>query len=88
MVTFQESMAQTCDADFVLDGRGMVLSSVANFCLNSFPVLVISQYSIGLINWYEFGVHICWSQQMIHQDFVQVNIFFLQNVVVDDGCGV
>ena len=44
-------MAKICDADSVLDGRGMVLGSVANCCLDSFPVWVISQYSLGFTNW-------------------------------------
>ena len=81
-------MVQIRDAGFVIYGRGMVLGSITNFCLNVFPVLVISQYSIELINWSEFGGYRRWYQQMIHQDFVQVKMSFLQNVVVDNGCGV
>ena len=88
MVTFQESMAQIRDADFFLDGHGMVLGSVANCFLYSFPVWVISQDSLELINLSEFGAYSCWIQWMIHQDFVQVKIVFLQNVIVGDGCGV
>ena len=68
-------MAQIRDADFVLDGRGMVLGYVANCCLDSFPVWVIAQYSLELINWSEFGAYRRWRQWMIHQDFLQV-IFF------------
>ena len=75
MVTFQESVAQPRDADFVLDGHGMVLGSIANCCLDSFPVLVIDQYSLDFINWSEFGAYILWRQWMIHQDFLQVKLF-------------
>ena len=74
--------------NFFLDGRGMVLGSIANCCLDSFPVWVIAQYSLELINWSGFGAYRCWRQLMIHQDFVKVKIMFLHNVVVDDGCGV
>ena len=88
MVTFQELMAQIFDADFVLDGRGMVLGSIANCCLDLFPVWLIAQYSLDLINWSEFGAYRRWRQRMIHQEFVQVKIVFLLNCVVDSGCGV
>ena len=88
MVTFQESMAQIRDAVFFLDGRGMVLSSISNCCLDSFTVWVISQYSLKLIYWYELVAYRRWRQWMIHQDFVQVKIVFLQNVVVDNVWGV
>ena len=86
MVTFQESMAQVCGAGFFLDGRDMVLGSVANCCLGSFPVWVIAQYSLELINWSEFGAYRRWRQRVIHQEFVKVKIVFLQNAVVDDSC--
>ena len=46
-------MAQICDVDFVLDGRGIVLGSVVNCFLDSFPVWVISQDLLELINWSE-----------------------------------
>ena len=88
MISFQESMTKIRDAGFFLDGRGMVLGSVANCCLDSFPVWVISQDSLELINLSEFGAYSCWIQWMIHQDFVQVKIVFLQNVVVDNVWGV
>ena len=81
-------MAQILDVDFFLDGCGMVISSFANCCMDSFPVLVIAQYSLKLIYWSEFGASRGWRQRMIHLDFVQVKIVFLQNVKVDDGCGV
>ena len=81
-------MAQILDADFFLDGHGMILGSVAIFCLDLFPVWVITQYFMELINWSEFIAYLSWRQWMIHQGFVQVEIDFLQNIVVDDGCGV
>ena len=66
-------MAQTYDLYFFPDGRGMVLGSVVDCCLDSFPVWVIAHYSLELINWSEFGAHRSCSNWMIHQDFVQVN---------------
>ena len=60
MVTFQKSVAQIRDEDCFLDGRGMVLGSVANYFLDSFPVWMIAQYLLGLINWSEFGAYISW----------------------------
>ena len=81
-------MAQVHDACIVLYGCGMVLGSTASCCLGSFPVWVISQYLLELINWSEFIAYRRWCQHMIHQDSVQVKIMFLHNVVVNDGCGV
>ena len=78
-------MAQSRDAVFFLDGRGMVLGYVYNCCLDSFPVWVIAQYSLGLISWSEYGAYRCWRQRMIHQESVQVKMVSLQNIVVDDG---
>ena len=96
MVTSQEPMAQIRDAGFFLYGRGMLLGSVANFCLDSFPVWVISQYSLELINWSEFGAYRSWRQWMIHQDFAQfktiscITLQLMMAAVSDDSnrnCG-
>ena len=81
-------MAQIHAAYFVLDGRGVVLGSIANGCLDSFPVWMIAQYLLELINWSEFTPYRLWCQQMIHQDFVQVKTKFLQHFVLDGVCGV
>ena len=81
-------MAQNRDADFFLNGRGMVLGSVANCCLDSFPVWVIAEYLLEFINWRKLGAYRCWRQCMIHKDFVQVNIPPLKNVAVEEGCSV
>ena len=81
-------MVQVYYVCFFLDGRGMVLVSITNCCLDSFPVWVIDQYSLNLINGYEFRDYRRWRKRNIHQEFVQVKIVFLQNVIVDDGCGI
>ena len=81
-------MAQVHDACIVLYGCGMVLGSTASCCLGLFPVWVISQYLLELINWSEFRAYRRWRQQMIHLEFVQLKMVLLQNVVVDAGCGV
>ena len=60
-------MAQIRDADVVLNGHGMVLLFIVNRCLDLFPVWVIAQYLLELINWYEFGAYRRWRQWMIHQ---------------------
>ena len=46
-------MVQIRDAGFVLNVHGMVLGSVTDCCLDPFPVWVIDQYLIELINWSE-----------------------------------
>ena len=88
MVTFQELIAQVHDACFFLDGHGMVIGSVANCFLDALTIWLVDQYSCELINWSGFGAYRRWRQQMIHQDFVQVKMVSLHNVVVDYGCSV
>ena len=60
---------------FFLIGRGMVLSPVTNSYLDSFPVWVIAQYSLELINWSEFRAYKRCRQLMIYQEFLQVKMF-------------
>ena len=81
-------MAQVGDAFFVLDGRRMVLGSVAIFFLDLFPVWLIAQYLLELVNCSELRAYRRWGQWMIYQGFLQVKMVFMQNFVVDDGCGV
>ena len=69
-------MAQDCDACFSLDGRSIVLVSVANDFLDSFPVWVIAKYFIDLINWSYFIAYRRWRQLIIPQEFVQVKWFY------------
>ena len=88
MVTFLESTAQVRYACFVINGCGMVLSSITDCCMDQFLVCLIAQYIIELINGSEFGAYRRWCQQMIHQYFVPAEMVFLKNVLVDDGCGV
>ena len=53
-------MVQVRDACIVLDGRSMVLGSVANCCLDLFPVWVIAHYFLELINLSEFRAYRRW----------------------------